>query len=191
MKRQMRKRKCRNCGEWFLPGPYNAHHQQYCGKDECCKVSKRASSRRYREKKKNDPEFKEKEKKRVLAWRERNPGYWKKGRRKKAGKKLVNDPALRDFAPAKYRDEMNALRDRICRQETCFKGFMAFVNGTLRDDIGSQMNHYYDIGKHFSDDAEKSWQQGDFAHVTERNHLSGAAETSAGGIRLDRSSPGA
>jgi len=191
MKQSIRKRKCLNCGEWFLSGPYNAHHQLYCGKDECRKAGKHASSRRYRERKQTDPEFKEKEKKRVLVWRKRNPGYWKKVKLKKTGKKLKNDVALRDFAPAEYRGEIDALRDRLYRQETCFKGFMAFVNGTLRDDIGSQMNHYYDIGKHFSDAAETSWQQGDFAHVTERNHLSGAAETSAGGIRLDRSPPGA
>jgi hypothetical protein len=191
MKQRLKKRRCVHCGELFIPSPYNAYHQRYCGKEECRKASNRAGSKNYRKMKKDDPEFKKEEKERVYRWRKKHPDHRKRANAKKMRKKSEFDAVLRDFAPVQIDTEMNVLRDYLYRQELCLKGFAIHLNGGSRDDIGSLLNHYYDIGKHFSDEAEKSLEKGDFAHVKQGNHLSGAVEASAGGIRLDRSPPGA
>ena len=41
-----RARKCRCCGQWYLPQPHNAYHQRYCVRPACRLASKRHSQRK-------------------------------------------------------------------------------------------------------------------------------------------------
>ena len=79
MVRRVRKRKCRNCGEFFQPDYRNVDRQKYCPKKECKKAGKAASQKRWLAKPKNRDYFKGKENvRRVQLWREDHPGYAKR-----------------------------------------------------------------------------------------------------------------
>ncbi len=72
----IKKKKCLNCEKLFRPHPKNAHHQDYCGKPECRKVSKAESQKRWLQKPENRGYFSGSANvKRVQEWRKANPGY--------------------------------------------------------------------------------------------------------------------
>lgn len=74
--KQHRLRKCRHCSELFRPDPRNLHHQRYCGKRECRKVSKAASQHRWLAKAQNRNYFHGAANvERVRAWGAAEPGY--------------------------------------------------------------------------------------------------------------------
>ena len=43
----IKRKKCCNCDELFIPDPRNTTRQRYCSKPECRKASKAASQRRW------------------------------------------------------------------------------------------------------------------------------------------------
>ncbi|MBW2163760.1 MAG: hypothetical protein JRF43_04785, partial [Deltaproteobacteria bacterium] len=47
MAQRLRKRKCRNCGDFFIPDPRNVKRQEYCRKPKCRKASKAAAQARW------------------------------------------------------------------------------------------------------------------------------------------------
>jgi len=70
-------RRCCQCGSWFKPDHRNAYHQRFCVKPECQAASTRASRRNWC--RKNPRYFRgEYHVKRVQAWRQEHPGYWKR-----------------------------------------------------------------------------------------------------------------
>lgn len=141
------KRKCPHCRRTFVPDPYNAHHQRHCGAPECRLASNRASSRKYRRRKQKETSWCEKEKQRVRKWRKTHPGYWKG---KKTEKKLPELIGLRDFARGEKESKDLPLRDFVIFQHSCIKGLISHLTGALRDDIGSQLNMYYERGRALS-----------------------------------------
>ena len=166
------KQQCVHCKKKFTSDPYNAYHQEYCTSLACRKASRRASSKKYRDRQKCNEQFKQDERKRVKTWRENNPGYWK---RNKNEKKSDKNNALRDFASDQIDYEITALRDLLNFQHTVFKGVISQITGALRDNIGSEIRFFYDKGKEISDTGfeivtspltgkEKS-------HETQKNHL--------------------
>ena len=69
--------KCLNCHELFVPDARNAKRQKYCRKPDCRKASKQASQRRWLSKPENRDYFRGPEHvKRVQEWRKAHPGYW-------------------------------------------------------------------------------------------------------------------
>ena len=188
MKKRSRLRKCLYCGDKFTPDPYNKHHQKYCGKKECQQASHRASSKRYRQKKRDDPEYRKKEILRVKLWRLRHPGFWK---RKKIKKNPEKDLLLRDFARGEKASEDEVIRDFLLFQVHCFQGFVSQLTGVVRDDIGSLINSYYDKGKTLFPELEQQFNEGVFAHGAKENHQSGTSSTVTGRVRVGRSPPGA
>jgi hypothetical protein len=186
MKRRSRIRVCPFCGEKFTPGPHNRHHQRYCGKEECSKASHRASSKRWRRGKRNDPEHRKKEVERVRAWRESHPGCRKS---RKPRKNLGKDPGLRDFAQPEKRGEVDGLRDVLLFQSHCLQGLVAQLAGGLRDDIGGLLNSYYDKGKELFPELEQQFSRGVDAHVEEGNRRAKPDSQAAGGLRVGRPSP--
>jgi hypothetical protein len=69
----IKRRKCCNCNELFIPDPRNAKRQRYCRK-----ASKAASQRRWLQKPENQDYFSGPQNvKRVQLWREANPRYWR------------------------------------------------------------------------------------------------------------------
>jgi hypothetical protein len=182
-----RKRTCLHCKEKFTPNRFNHHHQKYCGRPECQKASHRASNKRYSSRKRTDPDFRCKEVERVKKWRLDNPNYRNK---EKKSKKMKNAALLRDFAGAENDVKDDVLRDMVIFQSYCIQGLVSHLNGALRDDIGSVMNRYYDIGKALCPELENRIKQGEVCHDEQRNHQSGPPETAAGRVRVGRSPPG-
>ncbi len=81
----IKRAKCRNCKELFVPDHRNRGRQNYCGKAECRKASKAASQKKWLQKPENKNYFSGSEHiQRVQEWRKDNPGYWKRNR---SGKK--------------------------------------------------------------------------------------------------------
>lgn len=149
MKKRGKKRKCLYCQILFTPDRYNDHHQQYCnGNDECKKASHRAASRKYRDKRRDDTSWKEKENERVKKWQKEHPGYWIT---KKNAKIISRDSVLRDFAQAQKVTSFPVLRDIVVYYSACLSGFIAHTAGLdsellLRDFIATVLNPLYDKG---------------------------------------------
>ena len=165
-------RQCLHCKKKFTADPYNAYHQEYCTSLACRKVSRRASSKKYRDRQKDKEQFKQDEYKRVKAWRENNPGYWK---RNKNEKKSEKSSALRDFASGQIDHEITALRDLLNFQQTVFKGVISQITGALRDNIGSEIRFFYDKGKEISDTGFEivtpPLRGKEKSHEMQKNHL--------------------
>ena len=175
MKKSRRMRKCRICGRLFYPDRYNHHHQQCCSRSECQRERKRLSSKKYHRRKRNDPNFRKAEVEQVKTWRKNNPNYRKKLlKRKKSQKKSKNDDVLRDSARGKNDYQNEVLRDVTLFQMHCLQGLICNLNGVLRDDIGSLMNHYYDRGKALFPELEKQLNQGVFPYDQQNCCRSGA-----------------
>ena len=81
------KRQCLHCEKEFTADPFNAYHQEYCTSLACRQASRRASSKKYRDRQKCNGQFKQDEQKRVKAWRKNNPGYWKRKKNEKRNMK--------------------------------------------------------------------------------------------------------
>lgn len=85
--------KCLCCQEVFRPSPGNRGRQKYCSRSECRQASKQESQRRWLAKPDNQDYFRGSgHVERVRAWRQANPGYWRKRRR-------PGREPLQDFAP--------------------------------------------------------------------------------------------
>ena len=68
-------RKCRHCGEHFIPDARNAHHPRYCTASACKAASKRASQAKWLAKPENRDYYRGPEAvARVQAWRQAHPG---------------------------------------------------------------------------------------------------------------------
>ena len=90
--------KCLCCREIFLPDPRNRHHQKFCKKERCRQASKRASQQRWVAKPENTAHFGGPDQvERVRQWRQANPGYWRKHKRKSAS-------MLQDICPDQAAD---------------------------------------------------------------------------------------
>ena len=125
MKRR-RNRKCRHCGEGFVPSPQNAHKQCYCPQSACKKASKLAADKRWVAK---NPHYHSGEAAvaRVQAWRAANPGYW---RRK-------TEP----LEPSTLQDDSNS-------QAFVILGLIAFFTGsTLQDNIAQSCRDLHKQGR--------------------------------------------
>jgi hypothetical protein len=191
MKKSRRKRKCEICGRKYTPDRYNYYHQKCCSDPACQKSGKRLSSKRYRHKKRRDPEFRKAEVKRVEKWRKKNPGYRKKkSKRKKTQKNSETNDVLRDFGRGENDAPNKMLRDFALFQMHCLQGLVVNLTGALRDDIGSLLNNYYDRGKALFPELEKQFYQGEFSYDPKENDRSGSPQAFAGGFRVDRPPPG-
>lgn len=148
MKRR-RKRKCRHCGESFLPSPQNAHKQCHCRKAECKKASARLADKRWRAK---NPDYHRGETavRRVQAWRKSNPGYW----RPKEG--ALDESALQDDCIAEVvdGDKEKAILKSFALQDDCFSqavvllGLISHLTGcALQEDIARTSRELHKQGR--------------------------------------------
>ena len=84
MKKQIRRRRCKNCQNLFIPDPRHLKRQRFCEKPECKVASKKHSQQKWLDKPKNQDYFSGPENvARVQDWRQSNPGYWKRKSPKK------------------------------------------------------------------------------------------------------------
>jgi hypothetical protein len=149
MKRQ-RKRKCLNCGAWFLPDPRNVRHQRYCSQAACRQASKAASQRRWLDKPENRDYFRGAEQvARVQRWRAEHPGY---GRRAGA----ATAAALQDGFPAQaieIKGESaclggDALQEALSAQPAVLIGLIAHLtDSSLQEDIARSTRRLLQLGQ--------------------------------------------
>ena len=140
MVRRVRKRKCRNCGEFFQPDYRNVDRQKYCPKKECKKAGKAASQKRWLAKPKNRDYFKGKENvRRVQLWREDHPGYAK--RKPPKSQEALQEPCLRNKLQNQKDRSMlidRALQDVCSPKGELLLGLIAtLIDCTLQDDIAA------------------------------------------------------
>jgi hypothetical protein len=139
------KRKCRNCHKLFRPDSRNQAKQKYCSESDCRKASKASSQKRWLGKKENRDYFKgEDNVKRVQEWREKNPGYWRRG-----------SNALQDHSPVKTSVDQEdtskltelALQDLLTAQSAVLVGLIAtFTGDTLQDNLASTARNMQQLG---------------------------------------------
>jgi hypothetical protein len=146
----IKKKKCRNCKELFIPDPRNVKRQKYCHKPECRKASKALSQKRWLQKPENQDYFRGPENvKRVQLWREANPGYWR-------GKRKNNKDALQDpLNPQpvennsdKVEFARDALQDFLIAQPPVLVGLIAnFTGNALQDNIVMTFQRLQKLGQ--------------------------------------------
>jgi len=148
-KKRVRKRKCMNCGELYLPNPRTRDRQKFCSKPKCKRASKARSQRRWLSKPENKEYFSGPENvDRVRAWRQKHPGYSKKGRKP--------DSALQDDFPSQPVDpqgdnpdlNLDALQDDCLSQLTLMVGLIArLTDSALQDDIAGSIRKMHSCGQ--------------------------------------------
>ena len=182
MKNKGTSRQCLHCKDFFSPSNYNAHVQQFCRlNDECRKAASRASSKKCREKKRNDLSWKKSECERIKSWQQKHPDYWKK---EKKSKIMFSDTLLRDFAQAQKIDSLPLLRDFVLYYSACLTGFIAHTtdqsgNSLLRDNAFSYLNKFYDKGIALSTErTNHSFKEEDY-HDSKGNRKAGVREAHA------------
>ena len=146
----IKRKKCCNCKDLFIPDPRNAKRQNYCRKPECRKASKAASQRRWLAKPKNQNYFSGPENvKRVQLWREANPGYWRR-------KRINNKDALQDpLNPQPVENnndnaefERDALQDFLIAQSPVLLGLIAnFTGNALQDNMVMTLQRLQKLGQ--------------------------------------------
>ncbi|MBT7631670.1 MAG: hypothetical protein HN597_18520 [Desulfobacula sp.] len=138
MAKQIRKRKCKNCKELFLPDYRNVKKQKFCTKNKCRQASKKFSNEKWLQK--NKDYFKGPgNTKRVQQWREVSPKY-------QDNKKSVVKSLQDDCSPegtVKQCDTVkltkNALQENLTVQHPVIIGLIAKLSVSLHDDsiVGS------------------------------------------------------
>ncbi len=145
----VRKRKCKNCNDYFLPDYRNRNRQEFCAKPQCRKASKVDSQRRWLEKPQNKDYFQgDLNVERVRQWRKSHPGYWYKTQDKKN--------ALQDSLSAETVDSssvagdlnQNALQDILSAQSLVLLGLIAkLTDSALQDDIATTARYLRQLGE--------------------------------------------
>lgn len=134
-----KRRKCRCCNKFFFLDYRNHDRQHYCGKPTCRRASKLASQRRWFRKPANRDYFRGPENvRRVQAWRQAHPGYWKK-----KSPTSENTQAAPPQPVNVRQSSCNARPSPLCTlQDSClaknpgFIGLIAMISGlTLPEDI--------------------------------------------------------
>jgi hypothetical protein len=137
-----KRRKCRCCSEFFFPDYRNQNRQRYCPKAACRHASKLASQRRWLGKAANRHYFRGPENvRRVQAWRQAHPGYWKKKKKKTPVSGSIQAPVPREVNSVQSsgnaaRSSRSTLQDFCLAADPGFIGLISMITGrTLPDDI--------------------------------------------------------
>jgi len=151
-------RKCCHCGGWFKPHPRNVYHQRHCGRPECQVASKHASQRKWC--RRNPGYFHgEVHVKRVRAWRQKHPGYWKaKGVLEVCGppdalQELLclqgfDHEEVKVFRTCLLEEISRPLQDILAAQEHTLVGLAAMITGEpLQEDIARVLTACYERGQ--------------------------------------------
>jgi hypothetical protein len=186
----IKRKKCCNCKDLFIPEPRNAERQKYCHKPQCRKASKAASQRRWLQKPENQDYFSGPENvKRVQLWRQDNPGYWRSKRKIK--KDALQDP-LNPQAIENKRDNVefahDALQDFLIAQPPVLLGLIAnFTGNALQDDIAMTFQRLQKLGQDIVTNLTHS-KGGHYG--IQGSHRCRTDPESPQALQLDRSPPG-
>ena len=139
------RRKCRCCCKFFLPDARTTDRQHYCSKPACRQASKTASQRRWLSKAGNGDYFRGADQvRRVQAWRQSHPGYWKGQSRSSENTQTVGIQRTEaDQSSCNVpRGLPGTLQDYCLAQDPAFVGLISMVTGsTLQEDIATTSRH--------------------------------------------------
>jgi len=146
----IKRKKCYNCKELFIPDPRNINRQKYCRKPECRKASKAASQRRWLAKPENQDYFCGSDHvERVQLWRQAHPGYWR--RKRKKHQDALQDPLILQSVENtndKFKFANNALQDFLIAQPPVLLGLIAnFTGNALQEDIVITLQRLQKLGQ--------------------------------------------
>ena len=187
----IKRKKCRNCKDLFIPNPRNGDRQKYCCKPQCRKASKAASQQRWLQKPQNQDYFCGPENViRVQQWREAHPGYW---RRKQKNKQdalqdhLIAQPTENNDDNVQF--ERDALQDLLISQPPVLLGLIANFTGTaLQDDIAMTFQRLQKLGLDIVNTSTRN--KGGHYGIQDSNRCPTYPQ-SPQSLQLDRSPPGA
>jgi hypothetical protein len=152
MAKRIRKRKCKNCNDFFTPDSRNAWHQEYCTKSECRKASKAASQKKWLMKEENRDHFRGPVNvQRVQEWRSTHPGYWrsKLPKEQEPLQDLLTEKiqANQSVAPPKISSCNIALQDLLNAQPLVLIGLIGqMIGSALQDDIALTARRLQQLG---------------------------------------------
>lgn len=143
-----RRRKCKHCGELFIPDHRNRNKQRYCTSPACRKASKAAGQKKWLQKAENKNYFRCPENvHRVQLWRKDNPGYWKNRQTKQ---KPLQDHLFGNYKEKqddKSRLTKEPLQDLLTNYPVVLVGLLAHLSGSpLQDDIARTSLHLQQLG---------------------------------------------
>lgn len=194
-RKRRRKRKCKCCGELYLPDARHFHDQQYCSEPGCRKASKRASQRKWLMSEKGaeyrDPE---ESKRRVREWRVAHPDYAKLtgGRPSRALQETRNAEHVGIQEVASRLSEM-ALQEMSFAQPALIVGLMAHLTGSaLQETIVETSRRFVLLGQDILGNGPGSNPKGSCQNGHDKtSSMSRASPSRAQRIQLDRPSVGA
>lgn len=210
-----RRRKCRHCGRLYEPDPRNRWHQEFCSHAPCQQASKFTSQRRWARSALGRAYFRRpKNAQRVRLWRERNPGYWRKRRKKSVALQDVLIPQV--LVPQVDNPELNggreqnppsppsafssmeadlgggkalALQDVLFLESPAWLGLMAQLTGVaLSENIDAFTRRLILLGRQIQ--GQRVTPRRRSGADDEASPLPSAAAQSSGAVQLDRSAPG-
>jgi len=185
----IKRKKCRNCKDLFIPDPRNTKRQKYCSKPQCRKASKAASQQRWLQKPENQNHFRGAENViRVQQWREVNPGYWRKKKNNKDAlqDRLISQPTENNDDSVKFAHD--ALQDFLTAQPPVLLGLIAHFTGTaLQDSIAMTFQRLQKLGLDIANNSTRS-KGGHYG--SQDSNPSRTYPESSQPLQLDRSPPG-
>ncbi len=185
----IKRKKCCNCKDLFIPDPRNINRQKYCSKAQCRKASKAASQQRWLQKPENQDYFCGSQNvKRVQLWREDNPGYWRGKRNNKDAlqdrlnpQPIENNTDNVDFAN-------DALQDFLIAQPPVLLGLIAnFTGNALQDNMVITLQRLQKLGQDIVTNLTHS-KGGHYG--IQGSHRRRTDPKSPQALQLDRSPPG-
>jgi hypothetical protein len=146
---RIKRKKCKNCHNLFVPDARNRDRQKYCCKPACRKASKADSQKRWCQKPENIDYFRGPDNvERVQRWREANPGYSR--RKPKTCVDALQDPLNRQQIENKDNSSdftNHALQDLLTLQPSVLIGIIAQLTGyALQDDIAMAVRRMQQFG---------------------------------------------
>lgn len=210
-----RRRKCHHCGQLYEPDPRNVYHQEYCAKAECRVASKAVSQCRWLRTPNGRAYFRGPANvRRVKAWRQTHPGYWRRWRKRSVAlqdsliaqprlsqgdtpklnaSQLTAQPSLptelsstaQPCAPGKAL----ALQDILFLESPAWLGLMSKLTGVaLQDEIVGFTRRLILLGQQIQGQAAGARRQADGSSQT--SAVPGAAAPHSAAVQLGGPSPG-
>lgn len=182
----VKRNKCCNCGDLFVPDARNRGRQKYCFKPACRTASKAASQRQWLNKPENQDYFRCPDNvRRVQQWRKNNPGYRRRQKRNRTV--ALQDPLTTQAIENTTNSRQNALQDVLIMQPSVLIGLIANFTGiALQDDMVETLLRLRQLGR---DILNRSPDKGGKYDCQNPNFTKAAAQ-SAQKLQLDRSPPG-
>ena len=183
----IKRKKCRNCHELFIPDPCNAKRQRYCSKPACRKAGKTESQRKWLQKPENRDHFRGPVNVlRVQEWRKAHPGYWRRKPKRKSD--ALQDPLIvqpSENNKHKHDFASGALQDSFFAQPAVLVGLIAQITGcALQDDVALAARRMQRLGNDILNPIVKGGRHG------KTPYLPGSGQENPPAVQLGGSSPG-